>query len=632
MTRRTTREHVAPPFRGNALLRSLSTAGCAVAVLLMSGCVATGPMTWIQNGFKVGPNYGRPPAPVAPEWIEANDARVQGRQLRDGDWWNVFGDSRLTTLIHTAYQQNPSLRAVGTRVLQARAQQAIAAGNLFPQTQEATGSYSRVALSHNAFNNPSAFESASRFPTPPGLPIGNFYSDWTAGFNLSWELDFWGRYRRAIESANGNLDASVENYDDALVTLLADVATNYVQFRVAQQRIKIARDNIRKQEAVVAKAEQQAKVGTLAPYDVEQLRTLLEQTRSTVPALQIAQGQANDTLCILLGFPPHDLEPELGKGPELGNDPMPNTPTWVAAGIPADLLRRRPDVLSAERQVAAQSAQIGVAEADLYPTIFINGTLGWEAPSLSKLFESNSFFGTITPNFRWNILNYGRIVNNVHLQQAKTEELIATYQSRVLSAAQDVQTALRGFLRSQDQAENLGRGVKAAVAAADTGLQVFETQKADANRLYTLYSTRLQEQDNLAVVQGNVALNLISVYRALGGGWQIRGQDARCCKARTAEVPPDEVPAAPPTAVGPTSSLRPADVAPDETPLASPSVVEPTSSLRTADIAPDFSAAAFAVGRRPDLKRPDHRRHAGRGAGRRRDGTGPATRSRSSTR
>ncbi len=535
MTRRTIRERAAPPFRRPGLLRLLATATFVLAVFLMNGCVATGPMTWIENGFKVGPNYGRPPSPVAPEWIEASDVRVKDRQLPDGDWWNVFGDSTLNTLVHTAYQQNPNLKAVGMRVLQARAQQAIAAGSLFPQTQEATGSYSRVALSRNAFNNPSAVASASPFPVPPGLPLGNFYPDLTAGFNLSWELDFWGRYRRAIESANGSLDASAENYDDALVTLLADVATNYVQFRVAQQRIKIARDNIQKQQEVVTTAERQAKVGTLAPYDVEQLRTLLEQTRSTIPALQIAQGKANDALCILLGLPPHDLEPELGQGQALDNNPVPNTPTEVAAGVPADLLRRRPDVRSAERQVAAQSAQIGVAEADLYPTIFINGTLGWEAPELSKLFESKSFFGSITPNFRWNILNYGRIVNNVHLQQAKTQELIATYQSKVLSAAQEVQTALRGFLRSQEQAENLGRAVKSAVAAADTGLQVFQTKQADANRLYTLYNTRLQEQDNLAVVQGNVALDLISTYRALGGGWQIR------CEA-PAPVEPEQIP------------------------------------------------------------------------------------------
>jgi outer membrane protein TolC len=222
----------------------------------------------------------------------------------------------------------------------------------------------------------------------------------------------------------------------------------------------------------------------------------------------------------------------------MDDNPVPKTPTEVAAGVPADLLRRRPDIRSAERQTAAQSALIGVAEADLYPTIFINGTLGWDAPDLSKLFESKSFFGSITPNFRWNILNYGRIVNNVHLQQAKTQELIATYQSKVLSAAQEVQTALRGFLRSQEQAENLSRAVKAAVTAADTGLQVFQTKQADANRLYTLYNTRLQEQDNLAVVQGNVALNLISTYRAVGGGWQIR------CQARSTDFAADAAPLA----------------------------------------------------------------------------------------
>src|SRR5207302_3517719 len=164
-------------------------------------------------------------------------------------------------------------------------------------------------------------------------------SNWAAGFNLSWELDFWGRFRRAVETANANLDASVEDFDDALVTLLADVATNYVQYRVAQQRITIARANVKIQEEILALVEDQAKVGInkVTRLDVEQARTVLEQTRSTIPALQITLGQANDTLCILLGIPPRDLGPDLGSGPELDTDPMPNTPAWVAAGIPADL-------------------------------------------------------------------------------------------------------------------------------------------------------------------------------------------------------------------------------------------------------------------------------------------------------
>jgi NodT family efflux transporter outer membrane factor (OMF) lipoprotein len=494
--------------------------------VLAAGCITTGPLDYVRNGFKVGPNYCKPPAPVADEWIEAADPKVENRHLQE--WWAVFNDPALNSLIDTAYGQNLTLRVAGARILEARAQQAITAGSIFPQTQQATGQYSRLGLSRTLANNPSFlgdFIPASTLATiPTNARPTNWFADAGAGFNMSWELDFWGRFRRAIESFNANLDSSVENFDGALVTLLADVATNYVQYRVAQERLKIARDNIQTQEKLVALAADQFRVGTATSVDVEQLRTLLEQTRSTIPALQIALGQANDTLCVLLGIPPRDLEAQLGPGPELGSAPMPNTPVWVAAGIPADLLRRRPDIRSAERQVAAQSAQIGVAEADLYPTIFINGTIGYETSDLSKLFESRSFMGTITPNFKWNILNYGRVVNNVHLQEAKTQELIATYQNNVLTAAQQVQTALRSFLRSREQAEALSRSVKAAVAATTVQEKLFTDLKADVNRLYTLENTQLQEQDNLAVAQGNVALNLISVYRALGGGWEIRTQ------------------------------------------------------------------------------------------------------------
>jgi NodT family efflux transporter outer membrane factor (OMF) lipoprotein len=523
----------------------------AGAVLVNDGCVVTGPLQWVENGFKVGPNYCKPPAPVAPEWIEATDPKVENRHLHD--WWGVFQDPALDWLIATAYHQNLTLRVAGTRVLQARGQQAIAVGNIFPQTQQMRGSYSRVNLSRHMANNPSALDPllaqnpASAALIPPGEIPTSFYSDWRLGFNLNWELDFWGRFRRAVESANASLDASVENYDDALVTLLADVATNYVQYRVAQQRIKIARANVTVQEKLVATAERQAKVGTLADIDVEQLRTLLEQTRSTIPALQITLGQANDLLCILLGLPPQDLSAKLGPGPDLKQDPpsaapLPSIPTWVAAGIPADLLRRRPDVRSAERQVAAQSAQIGVAEADLYPSIFINGTLGWEAQTISKLFTPQSFFGTIMPEFQWNILNYGRIVNNVHVQDAHTQELIAAYQNRVLTAAREAQSALRGFLRSQEQAADLARSVRAATAATRLQQKVFEIQRSDVNRLFTLQSSVLQQQDNLAVAQGNIALNLVEVYRALGGGWEIR-EEEHGCKVQLTGIVPEETPA-----------------------------------------------------------------------------------------
>jgi NodT family efflux transporter outer membrane factor (OMF) lipoprotein len=475
---------------------------------------------------------------VAAEWIQSQDPRAQGPPPRDGDWWDVFQDPTLNMLVVRAYHQNPSLRSVGTRVLQARAQQAISVGNIFPQSQRLLGLYPYGNLAK----------------TPAHIDI--------TAFNLSWELDFWGKYRRQVESANAQLDASVENYDDALVTLLADVATNYVQYRVAQQRIKIARDNLRTQERLLALADRQQRVGTGTSLDVEQLRTLVEQTRSTIPSLQIVLGQANDRLCILLGEPPHDVEPELGPGPELGNLPMPSTPASVAAGIPADLLIRRPDVRSAERQVAAQSPQIGVAEADLYPSISIGTMLGQQDIGLGPILASSGGLTFITPQISWNILNYGRLVNRVHLQDARTQELIATYQSIVLTAAQEVQSALRGFLRSQEQADALARSADAAVAATKIQVQLFSDVKADVNRLFTLENSQLQQQDQLAVAQGNIALNLINVYRALGGGWELRLQTRGICGVPITNPATHPMPGSPPPAYGPPVSPRELPIAP----------------------------------------------------------------------
>ncbi len=458
--------------------------------LLGGGCVTTTPAEWVCNGFKVGPNYSRPPAPVAAEWIEAQDPRTQGQLPRDGAWWDVFQDPLLNSLIARAREQNLNLRSIGTRVLQAQAQQAVAVGNIFPQTQQAQGIYD--------------------YGTVAGSPA---HINVTT-FNLSWELDFWGKYRRQVETANAKLDASVDDYDDALVTLLADVATYYVQYRVAQQRIRIARSNLQVQERLATLAAQQQKIGTATELDVQQLRTLLEQTRASIPAQQIAQGLANDKLCILLGEPPHDLAAELGPGPELGGLPLPRVPAAAAVGIPAELLRRRPDVRASERQVAAQSAQIGVAEADLYPSLSVGTILGDANVGLGPALATNGFLALATPQFTWNLLNYGRIVNNVHRQDALTQELIASYQNKVLTAAQEVQSALRGFLRSQEQADDLARSAAAARAATKIQEALFTTLKADVNRLFTLENSQLQAQDQLAVAQGNIALNLVNVYRA----------------------------------------------------------------------------------------------------------------------
>ena len=479
----------------------------ALAILVATACLGLGGCTsfsdYLHNGFKVGPNYRPARAAVAPAWIDANDIRVRQQQDDLSRWWAVFNDPRLDSLVSYAYQQNLSLRVAACRVLEARAQVAIDTGNLFPQTQAMTGSYTNNVLSREDAN-----------PLSSGL--NRWYPQANFGFNLSWELDFWGRLRRAIESDAANLDALVDNYDDVLVTLLGDVATNYVMYRTAEQRIVYAEENVALQRKTLQIVQGQLKVGIVGELDVDQARSTLEQTEAAIPELEIAQRQAANQLCILLGIPPQDLQARLGAGT------IPTAPLEVAAGIPADLLRRRPDVRRAERQAAAQSAQIGMAEAQFYPYISVNGTLGYSAASFSNLFQPQALAGGVGPSFTWNILNYGRLLNNKRLQEARFQELVATYRNTVLSASQDVENGLVTFLRAQQRARSQAASAADAKKAVDIVLAQYQAGTTDLTRVTLLQQNLVPLEDTLAQAQGEIATGLIQVYRALGGGWEIR--------------------------------------------------------------------------------------------------------------
>jgi NodT family efflux transporter outer membrane factor (OMF) lipoprotein len=476
--------------------------GLLLASVLMCGCTTL--EEYIDNGFKVGPNYGRPPAPVAKDWIDAADVRVRKESDDLSKWWTVFNDPVLASLVCSAYQQNLSLREAGFRVLEARAQLCIDVGNLFPQTQTASGDYTRLALSR---------ETANRFL---GTGVKRWFAQWDYGFNLRWELDFWGRFRRAVEADEATLNASVENYDDVLVTLLGDVATNYTQLRTLEQRIKYAQQNVDLQRATLTIVEGRFKAGTTNELDVVQARSTLEQTEAQIPELEISLRQTSNQLCILLGIPPEDLQARLGPAP------IPIAPAEVAVGIPADLLRRRPDVRRAERQAAAQSAQIGVAEAEFYPHMALNGTITYSAEHFKDLFREQALAGNVGPSFTWNILNYGRILNNVRLQDARFQELVATYQNTVLRAQQDVGNGLVMFLRAQQRTKLQAASVDDAEKAVKIALAQYTAGAIDLTRVTLLEQTLVQLQDTLAQARGEVAMGLIQVYRALGGGWQIR--------------------------------------------------------------------------------------------------------------
>jgi NodT family efflux transporter outer membrane factor (OMF) lipoprotein len=479
---------------------------CLLIVAVLA-CGCTGPLQYIRNGFKVGPNYGRPPAPVAREWIDANDVRVRSETDDLSKWWTVFNDPILDSLICEAYRQNLSLRVAGFRVLEARAQLLIDVGSLFPQKQAAVGDFTQTGFS---------LETANRNFSSSGSGLRRWFPQWDQGFNLSWELDFWGRFRRAVESDAASLNASVENYDDVLVTLLGDVASNYVQMRTFEQRIKYAEENVKLQQTTLRIVNGKVKVGLVDELDAAQARSTLEQTEAVIPELKIGQRQAANRICILLGMPPEDLERRLGPGQ------IPVAPPDVAVGIPADLLRRRPDVRRAERQAAAQSALIGLAESDYYPHIFINGSFTYSAAQFPDLFQQRAFAGTVGPSFTWNILNYGRILNNVRLQEARFQELVATYQNTVLSAAEDVENGLVTFLRAQEREKSQNACVKDADMAVRIALAKYTAGTIDLTRVTLLQQTLVQQQDTLMQAQGEIALGLIQTYRALGGGWQIR--------------------------------------------------------------------------------------------------------------
>jgi NodT family efflux transporter outer membrane factor (OMF) lipoprotein len=471
--------------------------------MLNGGCTATS--EYIHNGFKVGPNYTPPPAPVAQNWIDAADVRVRTKCDDLSKWWTVFNDPALDSLVCCAYRQNLSLRVAAYRVLEARAQMAIDVGNVFPQTQSMTADYTRNALSRNVANSLSN-------------GVQRFYSQYDYGFNLSWELDFWGRLRRAVESDAATLDASVENYDDVLVTLLGDVATNYVSYRTIEERIKYARNNVELQRRTLDIAEAQLSAGVInvTVLDVYEAKSTLEQTEATIPELEITLRSAANQLCILLGMPPQELQARLGSGP------IPTAPTEVAAGIPAILLTRRPDVRRAERQAAAQCAQIGIAKAAFYPHIAINGTIGYAAENFKDLFQEPALTGSVGPSFTWNILNYGRLANNVRLQDARFQELVTTYQNTVLSAAQDVENGLVTFLRANEREKRQRKSVDDETEAVKVSLAQYKAGVIDLTRVTLLQQNLVGLEDTLAQAQGEIATGLIQVYRALGGGWEIR--------------------------------------------------------------------------------------------------------------
>jgi NodT family efflux transporter outer membrane factor (OMF) lipoprotein len=458
----------------------------------------------------VGPDFVAPLAPLADRYRDVDNRAVQSAGRDYQRWWEIFHDPSLNRLIQIAYNQNLTLLSAGTRVLQARATLGIAIGVSYPQLQQGAGSL--------IYNRTSA---ATPLAGPTATP-SFFWTDTLAG-QAAWELDFWGKFRRGVESADGVYLASIASYDGVLVSLLADVTATYIGIRTTEQLIAITRTNIQKQQQALAIAKAKFQGGGVSELDVFQATNVLEQTRAAIPQLTVQLQQGENALCVLLGVPPQSLGMALSRS----TGRIPSSTRSVVVGIPADLLRRRPDVRAAELAALAQSAQIGVAKAQLYPAISITGTFGGSASStnghtLAQVVSSKGVAFAAGPSFQWNILNYGQITNNVRLQDALLQQLLVDYQNTVLKAQQEVDDGLATYSQSRVQAVILYRSVQAAIGALRIATEQYDQGATSFTTVLTAEQNLLQAQNSLATASANIPLGLTAIFRALGGGWQIR--------------------------------------------------------------------------------------------------------------
>jgi NodT family efflux transporter outer membrane factor (OMF) lipoprotein len=472
-------------------VKTIRRLSAALAVLLSSGCMMT------------GPDYSTPDADIADAWHAADPIVKTGAV--SADWWQAFNDPTLNGLIDNAYQQNLPLRIAGLRVLEARAVRGIAAGQFWLQVQEINSRSTAIGLS-NEFQTGGAGSLPKRH-----------YKDFSLGFDAVWELDFWGRFRRGVESADANLQATVGDYDNILVTLIADVAATYVEIRAFEERIALAQSNITLQKETLAITETRLKNGVSTELDVLQAKSNLTNTQALVPSLEQGLIQTRNRLSILLGVTPGVLDKQLGAAAKI-----PSAPAELAVGIPADLLRRRPDIRSAERVAAAQSAQIGIAKTDLLPHFALIGTIGMRANQFDDMFDKQAVTSGVGPGISWSILNYGRIRNNIRVQDARFEALITAYRDTVLRANAEAENALATFLKSRQRVGFLVQSVDAARRSVVLARLQYTNGTVDFVRLLDAETLLVLQQDNLTASRRDVARGLIALYKALGGGWEIR--------------------------------------------------------------------------------------------------------------
>ncbi|MEF1167411.1 TolC family protein [Vibrio campbellii] len=470
----------------------------------------------------LGPDYVHPEQTALPsDWsVEKAAQDTQQSEQKLQQWWQQFNDPTLDQLVEMASQQNLDLEAAGLRIVQARSLLGISTGLQYPQVQTVSGNLARAYVNDQGVNNAAL------------------------SFDAGWEMDIWGKYARGIESAEAGYYASIASYHDIMVTITAEVARNYINYRTFQERILLSRRNIEIQERVVNITQVQFDSGNVTELDVQQAKNQLFNTKAAQPSLEIAMKQSRTALALLLGVLPEEMEKLLqsegfaqrmadyenqfkssGRKPALsGSDErsiVPRPPR-LDDKVDASLVMRRPDLQVSEMQARAQSAKIGVAETALYPSFSLFGSIGIDStvPDGSSFSFSDSLTMVVGPTFSWNIFQYGRVKNNIRFEDARFQETLTNYNKKVLQAVNEVTNALEAYDLYLEQKSLRLQSVNSSIRAFNISMTQYENGQISFERLLNSVEKMTRAEDSYATIKGNVANQVVALYKSLGGGWE----------------------------------------------------------------------------------------------------------------
>ncbi|WP_425654981.1 TolC family protein [Vibrio campbellii] len=470
----------------------------------------------------LGPDYVHPEQSTLPsDWsVEKAAQDTQQSEQKLQQWWQQFNDPTLNQLVEMASQQNLDLEAAGLRIVQARSLLGISTGLQYPQVQTVSGNLARAYVNDQGVNNAAL------------------------SFDAGWEMDIWGKYARGIESAEAGYYASIASYHDIMVTITAEVARNYINYRTFQERILLSRRNIEIQERVVNITQVQFDSGNVTELDVQQAKNQLFNTKAAQPSLEIAMKQSRTALALLLGVLPEEMEKLLqsegfsqrmadyenqfkssGRKPALsGSDErsiVPRPPR-LDDKVDASLVMRRPDLQVSEMQARAQSAKIGVAETALYPSFSLLGSIGIDStvPDGSSFSFSDSLTMVVGPTFSWNIFQYGRVKNNIRFEDARFQETLTNYNKKVLQAVNEVTNALEAYDLYLEQKSLRLQSVNSSIRAFNISMTQYENGQISFERLLNSVEKMTRAEDSYATIKGNVANQVVALYKSLGGGWE----------------------------------------------------------------------------------------------------------------